>query len=171
MHRGIGQATVIVLCMAAIPRLAIGDRPLKALIQKLSSYYVSYYAKCYGVPAGLVEAIIEVESGWNPSAHSSKGAAGIMQLMPETAVRFQVKNPLNIEQNIRGGVEYLARLCRLFEGDLHLVTAAYVAGESRVLRMKLAYASPEVLAYVTKVARNYRQNQKSIQEEKLQGGK
>jgi soluble lytic murein transglycosylase-like protein len=54
----------------------------------------------------LVEAVIEVESGWNPQALSVQGACGLMQLMPATAQRFGAVNPFNIEQNIRAGVEY-----------------------------------------------------------------
>jgi soluble lytic murein transglycosylase-like protein len=152
---------LVVLCLLSIPLLAAGDQSFKVRIQRVSEYYAAHYAKHYGVPVELVEAIIEVESGWNPLAQSTQGAAGLMQLMPATAARFQVKNRSNIEQNIRGGVEYLAYLYRLFEGDLRLAMAAYVAGESRVLRKKLAYASPEVLAYVSEVARIYRQKQKS----------
>src|SRR5438132_6033060 len=64
--------------------------------------------------------IIEVESGWCPEALSSKGAVGLMQLMPATAQRFKVRNRCNIEQNIRGGVSYIAWLYKLFKGALRL---------------------------------------------------
>jgi len=59
------------------------------------------------VPVELVDAVIQVESGWNPFAVSMKGAAGLMQLMPATAIRFGVHDRFNIEENIRGGVAYL----------------------------------------------------------------
>src|SRR5438876_121048 len=111
----------------------------------------------YSVPLELVEAIIEAESGWCPEAMSSKGAVGLMQLMPATAQRFQVRNRYNIEQNIRGGVSYLAWLYKLFKGDLRLVTAAYVAGEKRIIERGLAYSNPQVFSYVSQVARLYRQ--------------
>ena len=104
----------------------------------------------------MVESIVEVESNWRPAAISLKGATGLMQLMPQTAQRFHVQNRFNIEQNIRGGVEYLAWLHMVFKGDLRLVTAAYVAGERRVIRRGLAYSCPEVFAYVQQVARLYR---------------
>lgn len=103
-----------------------------------------------------MDAVIQVESAWNPYAVSSKGAAGLMQLMPDTAVRFGVRNRFDVEDNIRGGVAYLAWLSRLFRGDLRLVVAAYYAGESPILLRGLAYSSPEVFIYVTRVAQVYR---------------
>ena len=111
----------------------------------------------YSVPLELVEAIIEAESGWRPEAMSSKGAVGLMQLMPATAQRFKVRNRCNIEQNIRGGVSYIAWLYKLFKGALRLVTAAYVAGEKRIIERGLAYSNPQVFSYVSQVARLYRQ--------------
>jgi soluble lytic murein transglycosylase-like protein len=79
-----------------------------------------------------------------------------MQLMPVTAQRFEVRNRLNIEQNIRGGVSYLAWLYELFKGDLRLVTAAYLAGERRIIERGLAYSNPQVSNYVSHIARLYR---------------
>lgn len=119
--------------------------------------WVEHYATAYQVPPDLVYAIIDVESAWHPRAVSNKGAAGIMQLMPATAARFGVTNRFEIEQNIRGGVTYLARLLRLFNGDLRLATAAYVAGEDRILSAGLSYSNAEVFEYVCKVARLYQQ--------------
>src|SRR6266851_4528553 len=115
-----------------------------------------HYAAVYRVPRELVHSIIEVESGWHPRAVSSKGAVGLMQLMPATAVTFGVTNRFEIEQNIRGGVAYLARLLKLFDGDLRLVAAAYLTGESRILPAGLAYSNGEVYQYVNKVAQSYR---------------
>ena len=114
------------------------------------------YANAFGVPVELVDAVIQVESAWNPYAVSNKGAAGLMQLMPETALRFGVRNRFDIEDNIRGGVTYLAWLIRLFQGDLRLVLAAYYAGESLILFRGLALSSPEVFSYVNRVIRVYR---------------
>jgi len=85
-----------------------------------------------------------------------KGAAGLMQLMPATAIRFGVHDRFNIEENIRGGVAYLAWLIRLFKGDLRLAVAAYQVGESQILSRGLAYSSQEVFEYVSRVARVYR---------------
>ena len=119
--------------------------------------WADYYATEYRVPPELVHAIIEVESAWQAHAISTKGAAGLMQLMPATAVTFGVTNRFEVEQNIRGGVAYLARLLKLFNGDLRLVTAAYVAGENRILSAGLQYSNAEVFEYVSKVARLYQQ--------------
>src|SRR6266436_10051393 len=119
--------------------------------------WADYYAGVYRVPPELVYAIIEVESAWQPHAVSNKGAAGLMQLMPATAVTFGVTNRFEIEQNIRGGVAYLARLLKLFDGDLRLVAAAYLTGENRILPAGLAYSNAEVYQYVSKVARVYRE--------------
>jgi len=85
-------------------------------------------------------------------AVSRKGAAGLMQLMPATASRFGVPDRFNIEENIRGGVAYLAWLIRLFNGDLRLAVAAYQVGESQILSRGLAYSSREVFLYVSRVA-------------------
>ena len=134
--------------------------------------WADYYATEYRVPLELVHAIIEVESAWHPRAVSNEGAAGLMQLMPATAATFGVTNRFEMEQNIRGGVAYLARLLKLFDGDLRLVCAAYVAGENRILPVGLKYSNAEVLEYVRKVARLYeRQRLKRFQSDVVsQGG-
>lgn len=118
-------------------------------------WWADYYAAMYQVPPELVHAIIEVESDWQAHAVSNKGAAGLMQLMPATAVRFGVTNRFEIKQNLQAGVAYLARLIRLFNGELRLVAAAYVTGENRILPSGLRYSSPQVFVYVSKVARLY----------------
>ena len=71
--------------------------------------WADYYATANRVPPELVQAIIEVESAWQAHAMSTKGAVGLMQLMPATAVTFGVTNRFDVQQNIRGGVAYLAR--------------------------------------------------------------
>ena len=108
-----------------------------------------------------MDAVIQVESGWNPYAVSKKGAVGLMQLMPETALRFGVQDRFDIEENIRGGVAYLAWLIRLFNGDLRLAVAAYQVGESQILLRGLAYSSREVFEYVSRVAQLYRRLQRN----------
>ena len=119
--------------------------------------WAGHYAAAYQVPCELVQSVIEVESAWNPRAVSTKGAVGLMQLMPATAMTFGVTNRFDIEQNIRGGVAYLARLLKLFDGDLRLVAAAYLTGENRVLAAGLSYSNAEVYRYVSRVARLYRE--------------
>lgn len=122
----------------------------------LSVRWAEYYATMYRVPIDLVMAIIDVESDWNPYAVSEKGAAGLMQLMPETAVRFGVRNRFRLDENIRGGVAYLAWLGREFSGDLRLVAAAYYVGEVPIRRRRLEYSSADVQGYVRQVADRYR---------------
>ena len=109
------------------------------------------------VDPALIHAVITVESGYNPSARSSAGAVGLMQLMPGTAKRYGVKNRLDPEQNIQGGVRYLRDLQILFGDNLQLVLAAYNAGEQAV--MKYGMRIPpyrETSAYVPKVIQLYR---------------
>ena len=117
---------------------------------------VKHYAHIYQVPVELVESVIDVESNWNPYAVSPKGAVGLMQLMPGTALEFGVRNRFQVEDNVRGGVAYLAWLIQLFRGDLRLVMGAYVAGQDRMLSRGLSYCSREVYEYVSNVARQYR---------------
>jgi soluble lytic murein transglycosylase-like protein len=119
--------------------------------------WADHYAAVYQVPRELVHSIIEVESAWQSHAVSNNGAVGLMQLMPATAVTFGVTNRFDIEQNIRGGVAYLARLLKLFNGDVRLVAAAYLTGEKPILRAGLVYSNAGVYEYVTKVARLYRE--------------
>jgi len=140
----------------------------------VSARWAKYYAAVYHVPVELVAAIIDEESGWNPYAVSNKGAAGIMQLMPATAVRFGVRNRFLVQENIRGGIAYLAWLKQKFNGDLRLMTAAYYVGEKEISSRGLEYSSPDVQGYVKRVAQRYRvrrvlraRSQLSRQREKL----
>ena len=118
-------------------------------------YYANAYADHYHVPRALVHAFITQESGWNPNALSSKGAAGLMQLMPGTSARFAVHNTHSISDNLSGGVQYLALLNSMFRGDWRLVTAAYYCGEHHIQRKGLKYQNPEVIAYVLSIQRLY----------------
>ncbi len=120
--------------------------------------WADHWADHYGVERELVYAVIEVESGWNPRAVSSAGAAGLMQLMPDTAATFRVRNRFDVAENIRGGVAYLRWLAALCDGDRRLMLASYNAGQDRVLRRGLEFESEEVQAYVTRVAHLYRRN-------------
>jgi len=134
------------------------NAPLRNFAQKRSRYagYVQEAALASDVEPALIHAVISAESGYNPSAQSRKGAIGLMQLMPQTARRYSVANPLDPAQNIRGGARYLRDLLRLFNNDLKLVLAAYNAGEESVL--KYGYRVPpyaETLAYVPRVMAYY----------------
>ena len=100
----------------------------------------------------LLHAVIAVESGYDSKAVSRKGAQGLMQLMPKTAQRFGVKNPLDPLENVRGGALYLKWLLDFFDGNLKLALAAYNAGENEVVRAGYKIPSNrETLDYVPKV--------------------
>jgi len=98
----------------------------EAVIQKMAARYK--------VEPALIKAVIKAESNFDPSALSRKGAIGLMQLMPATAVNLNVSNPYNPHQNIEGGTKYLRNLTGLFGSDLKLVIAAYNAGENAVIK-------------------------------------
>lgn len=109
-----------------------------------------------GVESALVHAVISAESGYNPHAKSRAGAQGIMQLMPETAKRYGVKDSLDAGQNIRGGVRYLRDLLDMFDNDMELAVAAYNSGENAVVRYGMQIPPyKETRAYVPKVLTLY----------------
>lgn len=150
-HAGL-SCVLLALLQVAAAQTGTGTRNVGGL----STRWADYYARVYRVPVDLVDAIIDEESGWNPDAVSKSGAVGLMQLMPQTAVRFGVRNRFRLDENIRGGVAYLAWLNHEFQGDLRLVTAAYYVGENPILLRRLEYSSADVQGYVNRVARRYR---------------
>jgi len=105
----------------------------------------------------LVHAVIRAESAYRDDAVSSKGAVGLMQLMPGTAERYGVVDRRDPEQNLRGGTAYLRDLLVMFDRDLQLALAAYNAGENAVIRYGHAIPPyPETQNYVRKVIRFFR---------------
>ncbi|HUJ01734.1 MAG TPA: lytic transglycosylase domain-containing protein [Usitatibacter sp.] len=133
--------------------------PSAAEIARYSSI-IETAARTYGVDKALVHAVISAESGYNPQAVSRTGAQGLMQLMPETARRYGVRNSMDPVDNIYGGVKYLHDLLTMFNGNLRLVVAAYNAGENAVIRYGLHVPPyPETLGYVPKVLEFYRKFQ------------
>lgn len=95
---------------------------------------VEEVAQAYSLDEALLHAVISVESHYNPKAVSSKGAAGLMQLMPGTARRYGVSDSFDPLQNLHGGAKYLRDLMKLFNSDMSLALAAYNAGENAVIR-------------------------------------
>ena len=115
----------------------------------------------FGVDRSLVKAVIHAESGYNPNAVSSKGAAGLMQLKPATAQDLRVADSFNPSDNIRGGVRYLRFLLDTFKGDVTLALAAYNAGLGNVAKHGGIPPYEETRNYVSKVLsyqRNYASN-------------
>jgi Transglycosylase SLT domain len=105
----------------------------------------------HGVSADLVRAVIQVESEFDPLAVSSKGAQGLMQLMPDTGRRFGVSDPFDPRQNIFAGVQYLRFLLDMFQGDIALAVAGYNAGENAVARFNGIPPYKETRSYVQKI--------------------
>jgi soluble lytic murein transglycosylase-like protein len=144
------------LCFVVLVWGALGCEAQSPLAARLESeYYVAAYARHYNVPVRFVRAIVEQESGWRRCPVSPKGAAGLMQLMPQTATRLGVHDRCNISENVSGGVRYLAWLIRRFSGDLRLAAAAYLAGEEVIARRGLLYRNREVVAYVSRIRKSY----------------
>src|ERR1700752_3794261 len=112
---------------------------------------VKAMAPQYHVQPELALAIMEAESNFDIVARSPKNAQGLMQLIPATAARFNVRNPYDPAQNIRGGLAYLRWLLAYFEGDLTLVAAAYNAGEGTVERYRGVPPYAETRAYVRRI--------------------
>lgn len=108
-------------------------------------------ARRHGVEPALVRAVIHAESGFNPRARSRKGAMGLMQLMPGTASDMGVRDPWVVQQNIQGGVRYLAMLLAEYKGDVTLATAAYNAGPATVERYGGVPPIAETQTYVARV--------------------
>jgi soluble lytic murein transglycosylase-like protein len=135
-----------------------GDRYNPGLLARATQYdaIIEAEAKSAGVEPNLLRAVIVVESGFNSRAVSKRGAVGLMQLMPETAMRFGVSNRYDPQQNVRGGALYLGFLINRFRQNVRLALAAFNAGEDAVDRNS-GQIPPftETLEYVPKVLKVY----------------
>ena len=112
-------------------------------------------ATLYQIPVELVRAMIKVESDYDPRAVSIAGARGLMQIMPATGERMQVRDLFDPRENIFGGVRYMRILANTFNGDLQLTVAGYNAGEGAVMRHGGIPPYEETRMYVTKVLYYY----------------
>lgn len=124
-----------------------------ALSNKIATLVKKYNLERFHLGPEFVEAVITVESNFNPTAVSTKGALGLMQLMPETARRFGVRNVFDTGQNLEGGIQYLNFLLDLFHGDVNLALAAYNAGENVVQKLRDIPPYRETREYVKRVSK------------------
>ena len=118
-------------CWACNPRSKVNWNATRLFTREYAAS-IEQAAKTHGVEPALVRAVIHAESGFNPNARSRKGAIGLMQLMPGTASDMGVSDPSAVQQNIQGGVKYLAKLLEQYKGNVVLATAAYNAGPGAV---------------------------------------
>jgi soluble lytic murein transglycosylase len=116
-------------------------------------------ARLYGIDPNIIKAIIKAESNFDRYALSSKGAKGLMQLMPETARDMKVANIYDPRENIFGGTKYFKKLFQLFDGDLDLALASYNAGLERVRYSRTIPDIKETRKYIKRVLNNYQQYQ------------
>jgi soluble lytic murein transglycosylase-like protein len=119
------------------------------------STLVSGMAKEFKLDPRLVLAVMRAESNFDPLARSPKGAQGLMQLIPDTAERFGVKDSNDPGENIRGGMTYLKWLLSLFKGNVVLSLAAYNAGEKTIEKFNGVPPYPETMAYVQRIRSIY----------------
>lgn len=131
------------------------DRPAMSVDRDGTEKLVREAAERHHVDPALVRAVIETESNWNPMAKSRKGAMGLMQLIPSTAVRFGVNDAFSPKQNVDAGVHYLKTLLERYSGNLDLALAAYNAGEGAVDRAHGVPAYRETKNYVQRVQDAY----------------
>ena len=117
---------------------------------------ISRFSRQHQLHPALIRAVIKAESGFDPHAVSRAGAVGLMQLMPQTAARMDVRDLYDPEDNIGGGTKYLRQLLDRFRGNLPLALAAYNAGEHVVDRYRTLPPFTETRQYVRKVLRYYR---------------
>lgn len=134
-----------------VASLSVERRRHARLIQRL--------APGYDVDPRLALAIVRTESNFNADARSPRNAQGLMQLIPDTAERFGVRNIMDPEQNVRGGLAYLRWLLRRFEGDVLMTAAAYNAGEGAVERYGGVPPYDETQEYVRRIMAFYRASQ------------
>ena len=129
-------------------RTVMSDRELDPVIAR--------HSRAHRLHPALIRAVIKTESDFDPLAVSHAGAVGLMQLMPQTAMRFDVRDSYNPDDNIGGGTKYLRQLLDRFNGNLPLALAAYNAGEHAVERYRGLPPIPETRQYVLKVLGHYR---------------
>ena len=148
-------------CFACDPTSTIDWNSIK-LNTTAYADLINHNALQYQVDPALVRALIHAESSFNPNALSRSGAQGLMQLMPPTAKDLGVSDSLDPQQNIKGGVKYLAWLLTEFNQDVSLATAAYNAGPNAVKKYNGIPPYPETQVYVERVGTLYKRYQSAL---------
>ena len=132
---------------APLPPEASATAPFREIVKAAASRY--------SLDADLISSVIAAESNFDPKAISKKNARGLMQLLPETAARFGVKNIFDPQENIDAGTHYLRDLLQRYNNDLALALAAYNAGPERVQQYGRVPPYGETVSYVRRVKREY----------------
>jgi soluble lytic murein transglycosylase-like protein len=145
-----GRPTASASCMGLTP---VSMQQRAALYQPI----IQKHAKAHGLSPELVSAVMRVESCYDKQAVSRSGARGLMQLMPMTAASLGVHDSFDPEQNIEGGVRYLAKMLKRFENKLDWGLAAYNAGPEAVEAYKGIPPYPETVSYVERIRKLYKQ--------------
>jgi hypothetical protein len=150
----------VVCALLALPAISFGAAPAAdsgrtALDRADLTQLVQTISREHGVDPKLVDALVRVESSYDPNAVSRHGAMGLMQLMPATAKRLNVDDPFDPEKNIRGGVKEFSRLLDQYSGNLQFALAAYNAGEGAVARYRGVPPYAETRNYVSRILTIY----------------
>ncbi|MFZ5447632.1 MAG: lytic transglycosylase domain-containing protein [Thermodesulfobacteriota bacterium] len=137
------------------PKRSNGLQPHNNLSAQELEPWIKWASQHHNLPSALIKAVIRVESNFNPSATSPKGAQGLMQLMPGTAQQLQVDNAYDIRENIFAGTRYLGMLLQKFNNNLPLALAAYNAGPKKVERFQGIPPIQETHGFVRNVCANF----------------
>ncbi len=151
--QSIGQQRDVVRAM--LPPLRAPEPACDPLPEEQVGPLIEAAAKSHQLPAKLLRAVVEQESGFRACAVSAKGAQGLMQLMPATASDFQVKNIFDPQENLAAGAAFLRQLIEKYKGDLPLALAAYNAGPETVGRSSGAPEIAETSAYVDAIVEKF----------------
>jgi Transglycosylase SLT domain len=139
---------------APLPTPVAATAPFREIVKAAATHY--------NVDADLITSVIAAESNFDPKAVSKKNARGLMQLLPETAVRFGVQNIFDPQENINAGTQYLRELLERYNNDLVLALAAYNAGPERVLQFGRVPPYPETTSYIRRVKRAYEKSKAGL---------